>query len=141
GMGGGMGGGMFRVAPGRAQKVTLTTVCLEHDKPEPNPRMEYKIVRLDEVTQDPAVHLLCGAVGRGQVAQNTAQAAAWHLMDKMSWEELSRKNRVESKYRGNIRFFSPLELRAAMTVVAECSRMAQDQSMGSQSESADHPAS
>ncbi|EMI53456.1 hypothetical protein RSSM_05072 [Rhodopirellula sallentina SM41] len=143
GMGGGMGGGMFTVPAGRVQKVALNTVCLEHGKPDPNPKMKYAIVPLEQVTKDPAVALLCQALGNGQVAQNTAQAAAWNLMDGLSWEELARKNRVESRYTGNIRFFSPLELRAAMAVVAEARRIASEEmpASESESESGDHSTS
>lgn len=130
GMGGGMGGGgmgggggMFTVRPGRVQKVALNTVCLEHGKPDPNPRMKYAIVPLERVTKDPKVAMLCTALGNGQVAQNTAQAAAWNLMDGLSWDELARKNRIESKYTGNVRFFSPLELHSARAVVSEVTRL------------------
>ena len=125
GMGGGMGGmgGMMRVAPERMRKMQVTTVCLEHGKPDPNPKMPYKIVPLDQVTKDPKVTVLCEALGNGLVTQNTAQAAAWHLMDKMSWGELAAKNRVESKYLGTIRWFSAIELRTAAAVVSECQRI------------------
>lgn len=125
GTGGGMGGmgGMMRVAPERMRKMQVTTVCLEHGKPDPNPKMPYKIVPLDQVTKDPKVTVLCEALGNGLVTQNTAQAAAWHLMDKMSWGELAAKNRVESKYLGTIRWFSAIELRTAAAVVSECQRI------------------
>jgi hypothetical protein len=141
--GGGMGGGMFTVKPGRVHKVALDTVCLEHGKPDPNPRMKYAIVPLEQVTKDPAVSLLCQALGKGQVAQNTAQAAAWNLMDGLAWEELAKKNRVESRYTGNIPFFTQLELRAAMAVVAEARRLAAEEPTPTtgESESDDHPAS
>lgn len=125
GMGGGMGG-MMRVAPERMRKMQVTTVCLEHGKPDPNPKMAYKIVPLDQVTKDSNVTVLCEALGNGLVTQNTAQAAAWHLMDKMSWSELAAKNRVESKYLGTIRWFSPIELKTAVAVVSECKRIAEE---------------
>ena len=125
GMGGGMGG-MMRVAPERMRKMQVTTVCLEHGKPDPNPKMAYKIVPLDQVTKDSNVTVLCEALGNGLVTQNTAQAAAWHLMDKMSWSELAAKNRVESKYLGTIRWFSPIELKTAVAVVSECKRIADE---------------
>ena len=120
---GGMGGGMMRVAPQHMRKVTVTTVCLEHGKPDPNPKMAYKIVPLDQFTQDPHVHVVCEAVGRGLVTQNSAQAAAWHFTDKMSWQELATKNRSESKYTGNVRFFSPIEMRTAAGLVTEAKRI------------------
>ncbi len=145
--GGGMGGGMFTVKPGRTHKMALDTVCLEHGKPEPNPRMKYAIVPLEQVTKDPAVALLCQALGSGQVAQNTAQAAAWNLMDGLSWAELANKNRFENRYTGNIRYFSQLELRTAMAVVAEAKRATADvapsqgKSESSESMSSEHVSS
>ncbi|MCC9657807.1 hypothetical protein [Rhodopirellula halodulae] len=123
GMGGGMGGFM-RVAPGRTSKMALNTVCLEHGKPEPNAKMQYAIVPLEKVSKDPAVAALCEALGNGAVAQNTAQAATWHLTDDMSWEELAAKNRKESKYTGNIPYFTAFEIRAAANVVGEVKRVA-----------------
>jgi hypothetical protein len=112
GMGGGMGG-MFRVEPDKTHKIKVPCVCLEHGKPDPNPRMKYKIVPIEQVNADPRVVQLCGLLGSGRVPQNTAQAAAWHLANGLSWEELMIKNRMESKYTGNIRFFNSMELQNA----------------------------
>lgn len=139
--GGGMGGGMFTVKPGRVHKMALDTVCLEHGKPDPTPRMKYAIVPLDQVTSDPAVALLCHAVGSGQVAQNTAQAAAWNLMDGLSWSELAEKNRVENSYSGNIPYFSQLELQAARAVVAEAQRATAEESPSNTSRSSESESS
>jgi hypothetical protein len=133
GMGGGMG--MMRVAPERMRKLQVTTVCLEHGKPDPNPKMAYKMVPIEQFTNDPKIRVLCEALGYGQLTQNTAQAAAWHIMDDLSWQELANKNRVESKYVGNIRWFSPIELRSAMTVVQECERIAEQRESSEAGES------
>jgi hypothetical protein len=128
GGGGGMGGmgGMMRLAPEKMQKLTVQTVCLEHGKKDPNPRMAYKIVPIEQFTKKADVRVLCEALGYGQVTQNTAQAAAWHMMDGLSWNQLAAKNRVESKYLGNIRWFSPFELRTAMAVAKEADRLAKE---------------
>ena len=88
--------------------------------------MAYKIVPLEQFTKDANVRVLCEALGNGLVTQNTAQAAAWHMMDKMSWSELAAKNRVESKYLCTIRWFSPFELKTAVAVVSECKRLADE---------------
>lgn len=130
---GGMGGGMMRVAPEKTRKMSLNTVCLEHGKPDPNPRMAYTIVPLDRVVEDRRVHAVCEALGYNLVTQNTAQAAAWHFTDNMSWGELAQKNRVESKYTGNIRFFKPIELRTAAVLVAEAQRLAAKDAKDSES--------
>lgn len=125
GMGGGGMGGFMRIPPQRQQKLAVTTVCLEHGKPDPTPKMAYKIIPLDVVTKDDRVHVLCEALGNRQIAQNTAQAAAWNLMDKLSWEKLASKNRVESKYTGNVAWFSPIEIQSAIAVVREATRIAE----------------
>lgn len=114
GMGmGGMGGGMMRVSAEKPTKLTVPCVCLEHGKKDPNPRMNYKVVPIEQVNADPRVSELCSLLGQGRIPQNTAQASAWHLANGLSWEQLAMKNRVESQYTGNIRFFSPSELQAA----------------------------
>ncbi len=123
GMGGG-GGGFMRLAPEKMRKVAVDTVCLEHGKQDPNPRMAYKMVPLEQFTQDASVRVLCESLGYRQVTQNAAQAAAWHLMDGLTWQELAAKNRVESKYTGNERWFSHIELRTAQAIVSEAARIA-----------------
>ncbi len=128
GMGGmgGMGMGLQRIAPEKMQKLTVQMVCLEHGKKDPNPKMAYKMVPIEQFTKKADVRVLCEALGYGHVTQNTAQAAAWHMMDGLTWNELAAKNRVESKYLGNIRWFSPFELRTAMAVVKEADRLAKE---------------
>jgi hypothetical protein len=112
GMGGGMGG-MFRVNPDRPGKLKVPCVCLEHGKQDPNPRMKYRIVPLEQVNPDPRIRDLCSVLGTGKVPQNTAQATAWHIASNMSWDELAHKNRVESQYTGTVRFFNQAELESA----------------------------
>jgi hypothetical protein len=123
GMGGGMGmggmGGMMRIAPDKQHKLKVTTVCLEHGKPDPTPKMAYKMIPADKFTKDARVLGVCTMLGYGMIAQNTAQAATWHLTDNLSWQELAAKNRVESKYTGNVPWFTPFEIRQASAVVAE----------------------
>lgn len=121
---------MFRVEPDKSRKLKVPCVCLEHGKPDPNPRMKYQIVPIEQVNADPRVAKLCELLGEGKIAQNTAQAAAWHLANGVSWEELARMNRVESKYTGNIRFFNPMELRHAFQLSAALNSEYQDSLAG-----------
>jgi hypothetical protein len=141
---GGMGG-MMRVEPDKSRKLKVPCLCLEHGKQDPNPRMKYRLVPIEQVNNDPRVIELCSMLGNRKIAQNTAQAAAWHLANGLSWQELARKNRVESKYTGNVRFFNPAELQQAFfwsrklqtayEQYAGSGRSYGDQSPGSQSES------
>jgi len=130
GMGGGgmMGGGMMRVEPERPRKVTVPTLCLEHGKADPNPRMKYRIVRLAEVNANPEVAELCKAVAQGKVPQNTAQAAAWHIANGLSWEELAKKPRVISEYTGIELYFSGSEIQNALRLTALVQQSASENS-------------
>ncbi len=138
GMGGmGMGGGMFRVAPDKPGKFKVPCVCLEHGKTEPNARVKYKIVPIDQFNKDPRVARLCSLLGEGKVPQNMAQAVAWNVANGISWGELAHKNRVESKYTGNVRYFNPIELQKALQLTTLIqAEYAQSQTTGSQSEPA-----
>ena len=90
--GGGMGGGGFFSIP--AEKVVslqFNSVCLEHGKQEPGPSSKYTLVPISRVNSDPVLHQLLAKVGTGKVDQQAAQAAAWHLANKMSFQELAAK--------------------------------------------------
>ena len=127
GMGGGMGG-MMRIPPEKQQKMAVTIVCLEHGRPDPRPKIEYRMVPLERFSSDARIGVVCEALGNGQLTQKTAQAAAWNIMDNLSWNELATKNEVESRYTGNVRWFSPMELRMAYAVVGEATRIANEMS-------------
>lgn len=128
-------GGMMRIEPDKKRTMTVPCVCLEHGKTDPNPRMKYKIVPIERINNDPRVAQLCGLLGTGQVPQNTAQAAAWHLANGLSWNELMLKNRFESQYTGNIRFFNPMELRNAFQLATLISREYEQSQSGESSSS------
>ncbi|MEM6690247.1 MAG: hypothetical protein AAF664_12510 [Planctomycetota bacterium] len=127
GLGGGGGGGVFRVPPQKQMKVEVKTVCLEHGKPDPNPRMEYKIVPLDQFTTDKKIAVLCSALANNKITQNAAQAVAWHIMDGMSWKELAAKNRIESRYTGNTPWFNQAELQTAVRATQTIKSMVADE--------------
>ena len=118
--GGGGGRGMFRVEVDRPGKLQVEMVCLEHGKPDPNPRMKYTIVPLERLNADPKVTELCKLLAEGNVKQNIAQAAAWHIANGMTWDALAKKNRRESQYTGNEKYFTRDELRAAVNVTGHC---------------------
>jgi hypothetical protein len=113
----GMGMGFMRIAPGKERKVTARTVCLEYGKPDPNPRIAYRMIPIEQFTDDERVARLCRQLGHGQISQKAAQGAAWHLANGLSWQKLAGINRLESKYRGRIRFFSRGQLKAAREIV------------------------
>ena len=121
GMGGGgmgMGGGFFNVEPGKARKIQVPLVCLEHGKPDPRPRIPYVIKPLEEVSDSPEVYELCSMLGYGQIDQRAAQVAAWHLQNKMSWNQLATK---EIRHLNGFRepYFTSDEIYRGMLIVRE----------------------
>lgn len=113
----GGGGGMFNVAPEKIGQLKVPTVCLEHGKPDPTPKMKYEIRPIEQATDKPVVHELCASLGRGEVNQRAAQVAAWHLNNNMSWDELAKK---QYKFATGMTrpYFSREEIQAAMRAVA-----------------------
>lgn len=97
GLGGGGfgGGGLFNVAPDAVAKVRATTVCLEHGKKDPNPRVAYEIKPIESLNADPRVAEVCRLLGHGKLSQEVAQIMAWHYTDGLSWQELANKIKIK----------------------------------------------
>ena len=91
--GGGMGGGgFFSIPPERTVRVPYVSACLNHGKPDPSARLEYKLVPVEEYTKDEVLTELIRMVGSGRVNQHSAQAAIWNRTDNMSWQDLASKS-------------------------------------------------
>jgi hypothetical protein len=93
GMGGmgGQAGGFFNVAPDKVAKGKITTVCLDHGKKDPNPRVPYKLIPIESYAKNAVVAEVVKMLVRGEIDQYSAQAASWHLQNDLSWEELAGK--------------------------------------------------
>ncbi|MFM7036705.1 MAG: hypothetical protein ACKO2L_03190, partial [Planctomycetaceae bacterium] len=94
--GGGMGGmgggqGFFSIPPEKTIKVPFRSACLNHGKNEPNPHVEYRLVRTTEYTDDPVLAELIRMVGTGRMDQQAIQAAIWTRTDNLSFEQLANK--------------------------------------------------
>ena len=124
GMMGGMGGGFFNVAPDKVAKVKLVTVCLDHGKEDPNPHIEYKLVPIESYAKDPAVTEVIKLMVKGKIDQHSAQAAAWHLQNGLSWEQLATK--VGTKHlNGAVEpYFTAVHLRRALAAANEAEKRA-----------------
>lgn len=117
---GGQGGGQqnfFSIPVNTVAKVPVSMVCLEHGKKSPSQRLHYTVVRPEKYTSDVRVHEICKMVGTGQLDRQSAQAAAWHIANNMSWAELANKkyNNVGSP---DTPYFSQDQLMAAQSIVA-----------------------
>ena len=92
-------------------------VCLEHGKKTPSQRLHYTIVRPEEYSSDPRVHELCKMVGTGRLNRASAQAAAWHIANNMSWADLANKTQ-HSISSGDSPYFTRDQLIAAQAIVS-----------------------
>lgn len=123
GMGGGMG--MFSVPPEQVGQFKVPTVCLEHGKADPRPAIPYEIQPIESFTTKAGVRELCQMLGSNQVNQRAAQAAAWHLNNDMSWQELAAKTIRHAN--GMARpYFTREELQAAVQLSAAAERTAKE---------------
>ncbi|QDT97104.1 hypothetical protein [Gimesia aquarii] len=115
--GGAAGGGFFSIPPEKTVYVPYTSVCLEHGKAEPAPRMKYRMVKTEDMVKDPALQELLKFVATGRVNQQAGQAAAWHLADKMSWQELASKSVKHLGGSPATPYFKPNEIQFAAQLV------------------------
>ena len=123
GGGGGLGGGAFDVAPEKTAKIKVATVCLEHGKKEPSAHVPYEIEPIDAYTNDANVQSLCKLLGTGDISQRTAQAAAWHFANGMTWEELADK-KIHHLIGGDEQYFSTDEILTAIKVADRAMKLA-----------------
>ena len=91
GMGGMGGGGFFSVPPERIIAVKFNSVCLQHGRPEPTAANRYRLMPVSRVSKDPVLYELLSHISSGKVDPQAAQAAAWTISDKMSWQQLAAK--------------------------------------------------
>ena len=135
GLGGGgfQGGGLFTVPPAKTAQVPFVCVCLNHGRPEPRPQMRYKLVKLETFTSDPALQELLIRVGAGDLDSQAAQAAAWHLTDDMSWEQLSAKQIERLGGVDDEPYFTAAQLSRARELVAHAESRAHQRDAGTRS--------
>jgi hypothetical protein len=116
GGGAGGGGGFFNVAPEKVGKLKVTAVCLEHGKDDPNPRVPYELRPIESFAKDQKVIELVKMLGRGEIDQHSAQAAAWHLANGMSWQELAAKIGRKHLNGTTEPYFTAAQLQRAMAI-------------------------
>jgi len=132
---GGMGmGGMMNIAPERVGQLKVPTVCLEHGKAEPRAQIKYEIRPIESFTNKTGVQELCTMLGTGQINQRAAQAAAWHLNNNMSWEQLAAKRLLFANGTSQP-YFSPQEIKAGMQLSAASVQVAEKRQQQKSTES------
>ncbi len=137
GMGGGgmgMGGGMFSIPPESVVSVAFNSVCLEHGKAEPSARSQYTLIPVAKFNSDPVLFKLLGVIGTGKVDPQAAQAAAWHLSSKMTFQELAEKTDSPLGGLAPSPYFSQEQLLGAQNLLAFATQRAADEESAEKTE-------
>ncbi|MEZ5941470.1 MAG: hypothetical protein R3C18_08775 [Planctomycetaceae bacterium] len=118
-LGGAQGGqqNFFSIPAERAVIVPYKSVCLEHGKAEPNVRVQYTPVPVEKFTNNVALQELIKQVGSGRMDQGAAQAAAWHIANGMSWQQLANK-KYDRLGAPDTPYFSQAQMAQAQQIVA-----------------------
>jgi hypothetical protein len=92
---------------------------LNYGKPDPAPGMIYKVVRVEQYTEDKVLQEAIRVVATGSLNYQIAQAATWHITDKMSWDELGslQEETVLGDYSSRVPVFSTEQLQQAQQIV------------------------
>ncbi|MFN0051085.1 MAG: hypothetical protein ACKV0T_02780 [Planctomycetales bacterium] len=85
------GSGIFSVPVEKTIQIPLKTVCLAHGQPNPQAKMQYKLVPLEEFSSDPRLQETLKRFVRGEIDEEVAQAAAWHFTNGRSWKALAQE--------------------------------------------------
>jgi hypothetical protein len=124
--GGGRGGGGFNLAPEAVGKFKVPVVCLEHGKKEPAAHIPYEIRPVELFSKDVQIKELLTMLGKGNLDQRAAQAAAWHFANGMSWDELAAKKIHHLGGRPDEAYFSRTEMQQAMWIGSQVVQMTKD---------------
>lgn len=122
--GGGGGGGLFSVPPEQTAKINVPVVCLDHGLQNPSSSNKYKMVPAEEHLDRPAVVELLKAFGRGELQHGATQAAAWHLNNDLSWEQLAAKLQGTRRSPRRPPYFSRDEIQAGIAYAGEAVQLA-----------------
>lgn len=126
--------GFFSVPAEKIISLSFTSVCLEHGKPEPNSSSKYTLVPVSRVSKDAVLYQLLAKVGTGKVDAQAAQAAAWHLTDKMSFEELADKMNIPLGGLGAAPYFSREQILGGKQLLAEATERVAEEKPAEKSE-------
>jgi hypothetical protein len=136
GMGGmgGQAGGFFNVGPEKVGKLKIVTVCMDHGKNDPNPRVPYKLIPIEKYAKNADVSEVVKMMVKGEIDQHSAQAAVWHLQNGLEWEALASK--IGAKHlNGSVEmYFSSSHMHRAMAASRIGAQRAEESASSGQSE-------
>ena len=119
-------GNFFNIPPEKVVPLNFKSVCLQHDKAQPNPRTPHEVKPLAAVCDKPELYEVCRQLADVRTNRKALQAAAWHIANGLSWEELAAK-RVSKVWWGSEPFyFTKAELKEAKRLAAAAVKKTED---------------
>lgn len=116
--------GFFSVPPERTIQLGFSSVCLNYGRREPHSGMKYQLVKAETVTTDPLLQQLLESHSP-RSNREVQQAAAWHLANGLSWEQISQL--TDQKVPGSpTSLFNPQQVKAARELVAQVKKSAEE---------------
>jgi len=112
-----VGSQVCSIPAGAVMQLTFAAVCIEQGKPDPRPGMNYRLERLENVTSNRALISLLESNDARTTGRMPLQAAAWHLADGVSWQQL-RVMQVHRGEDGSRPFFTRRQLAAGKKLAA-----------------------
>lgn len=90
--------------------------------------MTYKPVRVEEYTDSMVLREMLRMIGTCQLDYTVAQAATWHLTDKMSWEKLAslREYTLPGVYSSQVPTFTAGQLQTAQQLLTVAAKRAEE---------------
>ncbi len=114
--------GFFSIPPEKTVQIGLNSVCLNHGRREPNAGVKYQLVKAESVTTDPVLIQLLEDYS-ARTNREAQQAAAWHLANGLSWEQIGQL--TDQKIPGSpTPLFSAAHLKGAKSLVDQAKKSA-----------------
>ena len=79
--------------PGQDTRFDLPSVCLNFGVPTPKPSNQFRLVSVEEYTNDPRARKALKSLATLGTSQGVAQAVVWHVFNGMTAGEMSRSAR------------------------------------------------
>jgi hypothetical protein len=115
---------LFSIPPEKTVQLAFNSVCLNYGRREPHAGMKYKLAKAESVTTDPVLLQLLEDYSP-RTARDAQQAAAWHLANGLTWEQIAQL--VDEKIPGNpTPFFNAQQIQAAKMLVEKSEKTAAD---------------
>lgn len=108
-------GGLATIPSGRSIALQMRTACLNYGRPDPRPTWTYQLVSVEAYSSNPLLAELLENYGE-RVSRDMFQAAAWHVANGLSWQQLTQLPNPQVRG-GNVRLFSTQQVQQAQRFV------------------------